>query len=310
MRKPILTTLILLFLIVIIFLSSCSLLVDEYNRLVGYNSICWEDNDHILVYAKIAAYDNYATVGGDMKNFIWGGGEIWRIDVNTGEKELVLRKKGPEYTITYEYAVITLQDTFRFISDWDTTFIMDENYDNWQPYGAYTYPQISEDGKEIVGLVISNEVETIYVKKFNLSTGEETILWETTDFFVTMDYDFDRNLLLLNNIRLVNLNTGLDTVLVKVGDEISGHIVYDTYYSRYGRLFNDNIITDIWVENDVYSKVYIDADSLSNRSLKYGLRGIPNPDGTKFAFGSDNLVQIQDINGNIITEIAFPNNEI
>ncbi|MFO8061562.1 MAG: hypothetical protein R6U31_01400, partial [bacterium] len=229
MRKPILSILILLTLIIIVFLSSCTLLIDEYNRLVGYNSICWEDNDHILVYAKIVAYDNYATVGGDMKNFIWGGGEIWRIDVNTGEKELVLRKKGPEYTITYEYAVITLQDTLRFISDWDSTFVMSENYDNWQAAGAYSHPQISEDGKEIVFLKESNEIEDVYVKKMHLDTGVETLLWETTANIKAMDYDFDRNLLLLNNIRLVNLNTGLDTVLLEHGDEISGYKVSDPY---------------------------------------------------------------------------------
>ena len=85
---------------IMILVSSCSLLIDGYLRRFANNSICWEDNDHILVYTIIAAYDDYITIGGDARSYIWSGGEIWRIDVNTGEKELVLRKKGPEYTIT------------------------------------------------------------------------------------------------------------------------------------------------------------------------------------------------------------------
>ena len=90
--------------IILLFLSSCSLLIDGYTRNVGYNSICWEDNDHILIYANIEAYDDYTTIGGGARKYIWVGGEIWRINVNTGEKELLMRKKEWDYAINEKYA--------------------------------------------------------------------------------------------------------------------------------------------------------------------------------------------------------------
>ena len=287
---------------IMILVSSCSLLIDGYLRRFANNSICWEDNDHILVYARISAYDDYITIGGDARNYIWSGGEIWRIDVNTGEKELVLRKKGPEYTISYEKAVITLQDTFRFISDWDTTFLMDENYDNWQPYGAYTYPQISADGKEIVCLQKNYDVEEdAYITKIQLDTGEEAYLWQTGGLIKTMDYDFDRNLLLLDNIRLVDLNTGMDSLLIKDRDTIDGYLFsHPESYARYGRILNDSIQFDV---ND--NKIYVNINNLENRNVHHGLKGIPNSDKTLYASGEDNGVEIRDVNGSLITKVIF-----
>ena len=292
---------------IMILVSSCSLLIDGYLRRFANNSICWEDNDHILVYTIIAAYDDYITIGGDARSYIWSGGEIWRIDVNTGEKELVLRKKGPEYTITYEYAVITLQDTFRFISDWDTTYQMDENYDNWEPFGPYTCPQVSEDGKKIVYLQESYEVEDVYVKELDLDTGIKTILWQGTGNIESMDYDFDRNLLLLNNIRLINLNTGMDTILLHHGEEIGSYTIYSPDDSRYGIFLEDKIIIDVESNNALYNKVYIEIDSLDNKSVIYGLKGIESPDGSKYASGEDNGVEIRNSYGALITKIIFDN---
>ncbi|MDY6786751.1 MAG: hypothetical protein SVK54_01350, partial [candidate division WOR-3 bacterium] len=245
---------------------------------------------------------------------VYAAGEIWRVNVNTGDKELLIRNEGDRYrlsTADFDVVYIAIHDTLRLISEWDSTYLMDENYDNWKTIGGYTCPQISEDGKAIVYLKISNAVASTYVNRLNLDTGVETVLWETTEYIKVIDYDFDRNLLLLNNIRLINLNTGMDTVLIKDYEEISGYTLWGPeMYSRYGRILDEKIIIDSYLNNGEYSKVFIDIDSLDNKSLKYGMRGIPNSDKTRYAFGTYTHIEIFNAHGTLIDTIRFPSNEL
>lgn len=287
-------------LLLIISISSCSLFPTGRERRVGSNSICWDDNDHILIYANITAYYDEYNIGGVSKEYVWGGGEIWKINVSTGEKELLMRKKGAEYYQEPWLVRITKSNKNYYLSGNLHTYKIKEDFSGWDEFGDYIYPVFSSNSSDVVGVTINDEV-----RKYYLLTGEEELLYCSDEIITNMDYDFDRNLLLLNNIRLINLNTGTDTVLLYHGEEISGYKIYDPYAARYGNFSGDNIIIDVYSTNTVYSKVYIDTDSISNRTLRYGLRGVPNSDGTRFAFAVDNGVEIQNENGTVITKLIF-----
>ena len=288
-------------LIIILLLSSCSLLIDGYLRRFANNSICWDDEEHILIYTNITAYDDYTTIGGESRDFIWLGGEIWRINVNTGEKELLMRKKElAYYQELWDVRIVKNNDNY-YLSGTFNTYKIKEDFSGWDEFGDYTYPVFSSNGQYVVAVARIYDIE-----RYNLESGEEELLFQADEYVTSLDYDFDRSLLLLDNIRLVDLNTGTDTVLLYHGEEISGYSIYSPHYARYGMFLENEIIIDIESgNNDIYSKVYIDTDSISNKILRYGLRGVPNSDGTRFAFGVDNGVEIQDGNGTVITKVIF-----
>lgn len=287
---------ILIITIIILLLSSCSLLIDGYTRNVGYNSICWEDNDHILVYASITAYDDYTTIGGEARDYIWFGGEIWRIDVNTGDKELLMRKKELAYDQEISHVRIVKNNDNYYLSGTHNTYKIKEDFSGWDEFGDYKYPVFSSNGQYVVAVTRIYDIE-----RYNLESGEEELLFQSEEYVKSLDYDFDRNLLLLDNIRLINLNTGMDSLLIKDRDTIDGYLFsHPESYARYGRILNDSIQFDV---ND--NKIYVNINNLENRNVHHGLKGIPNSDKTLYASGEDNGIEIRDVNGSLITKLIF-----
>ncbi len=305
--------LLIIGIIILIIMNSCSLLIDGYEREVGYNSICWEDNDHILIYAKIAAYDDYTTIGGGARNYIWGGGEIWRINVNTGEKELLMRKKESEYAIgDIEDITITIKDSLRLISDWAKTYKIEDEFTGWEEYGDFIHPIISSENKYIVALYRKGEY---FIKKLNIVNQSTEIVYTPEIIIDVLDYDYSRNLLLINNIKLVDLNTRVETILVELGDTIDGKMIYSDG-GIHGDILKDTITIDVRTQNDVWNKVYIDINDYEQKTMRNGFMGVLSQDGVKGAHGHNSeggatgTIDIYSISGFIIKEIVFDRDEI
>ncbi len=311
--KKIILILTIVGIMILIMMNSCSLLIDGYTRNVGYNSICWEDNDHILVYANIEAYDDYTTIGGGARNYIWVGGEIWRIDVNTGEKELLMRKKESEYSQQIEAINIIKTNDNYFISGTFNTYQLREDFNGWDSIGNYAYPIFSDDGNTAIVAYIPDNYEDVYqIWKYNLINNTYENIYIPNEPIKSLDYDYNQNLLLINNIKLVDLNTGEETILIEDGETINGYSV-DIYSDRYGQLTDDYILIDFDTYNShEYSKVFINIDSLTDKRLVYGLRGKQSPNGDKYAYErvNSNRIEIYNNVGYLIREILFDNDKI
>ncbi len=290
-------------------MNSCSLLIDGYTRNVGYNSICWEDNDHILVYATIGAYDDYTTIGGGMRRSIWGGGEIWRINVNTGEKELLMRKKESEYVIGPIGGVhIDFINSNLYINGGYTIYKVNKNYEGWELFvDSIAFPNVSDDEQYLVGTHDNGNVVKYNIEKKSIETIYSNEMGNKVS-----DYDYDRNLLLINNIKLVDLNTGVETILLEDGETINGYSV-DIYSDRYGQLTENYILIDFdTYTSHEYSKVFINIDSLLDKRLVYGLRGKQSPNGDKYAYErvNSNRIEIYNNVGYLTREILFDREQI
>lgn len=293
--------------LILLLSSSCSLLIDGYTRNVAYNSICWEDNDHILVYANIEAYDDYTTIGGGARNYIWIGGEIWRINVNTGEKELLMRKRESEYYQQIEAINIIKTDDNYFVSGTFNTYQLREDFNGWDSIGNYVHPIYSDNENIVVAAYISNEYED-QIRRYDLIGNTYENIYTPSSLVKNLDYDYERNLLLINNTRLINLNTGMDTVFVEFGDSLQEYRV--TSASARNSIINDSLIIFDVQLGDTWSKIYMDIDNFENISIRKGFMGQLSPDGSKGAHGHSHSVDIFSINGILLRTIEFPEDEI
>jgi len=150
----------LLFISVMLIQSGCSLFgYYKIGRFLGNNSICWEDNDHILIYASIAEYHMVTSIGGESKQYDWSGGEIWRITASTGAKELLFRSKESTY---YDHGWpedmrITKVNGNVYVCNQLKTYKVREDYSDWDSIGYFTLPIISEDENTFVHEVGKND---------------------------------------------------------------------------------------------------------------------------------------------------------
>ncbi len=311
----IIRVLLIIGIMILIIMNSCSLLIDGYERNVGYNSICWEDNDHILVYAKIGAYDYKFTGTSNQKENVWVGGEIWRIDVYTGEKELLMRKKESEYALG-DIEIVNIRKSINsyYINNWFTTYKIHEDFNGWDSIGDYIFTNYSNDGNTTIALFSSNEYED-QIRRYNLTNNTYENIYTPNDLVKNLDYDYSRNLLLINNIKLVDLNTDAETILVEWGDIINGRMIYSDG-GIHGDIFRDTITIDVRTQNDIWNKVYIDPNNYEQKTMKDGFMGILSPNGLKGAHGHNSdggatgTIDIYSVSGVVIKEIIFDKDKI
>ena len=297
---------VLLFIIVMLIQSGCSLTADRYiERFLGYNSICWEDNDHILIYASIAQYwYNQDVIGGPSKEYDWVGGEIWRITASTGAKELLFRSKDGYHL---DNARMYIVNGNVYISGGSTAKLR-EDFSGWDHIGAFIYPIVSTDERYIVG------VETIdlkTIKQYDESNNTENVLYVNDELVTWLDYDYARNYLLINSNKFVDLNTGEERVVGEDGTIIDS--IYRLNNPENGKIEEEYITFDTKIR-------YYDGDSLStyshqirvkigeytDREINFGVHGVLSPDKSKYA----TLGTFTDTLGNMISEWNLPSTEL
>ena len=162
---------ILIILGVIVLLSSCSMFPSEVTRVLFFDSICWEDDSHILMYTVVKKWVNTTilSITGESGHWDWAQGEIWRINVFTGEKELLLREEGDYYTRQSNTVKIDILGDKKLISLDGNAYIMEGKSADWQEIpGIYEAEWVNEN--EIVG--ISEEAQALV--KYDLQTETVT----------------------------------------------------------------------------------------------------------------------------------------
>ena len=298
--------LVLLFIFVMLIQSGCSLFgYYKIERFLGNNSICWEDNDHILIYASIAEYHMVTSIGGESKQYDWTGGEIWRITASTGAKELLFRSKSNEYALNN--ADMSSVNGHTYISGSGNTYKFRENYDGWDTLGSFTFPIVSSDERYIVGAGDEK------VKKYDIVNGTEEELYNSGFIETWLDYDYERNYLLINSNKFVDLNTGEESILVEYGDRIEQYIV--TGNSINGEIMENYIAMDMALRDTITDiryigklKIYIEDNTI--KELNEKAYGFISPDGLKYASGYPHSVLITDTLGEWISNVEFEGDEL
>jgi hypothetical protein len=293
----------LLLIFVMLIQSGCSLTADRYiERYLGNNSICWEDNDHILIYASIAQYwYNQDVIGGPSKEYDWVGGEIWRITASTGAKELLFREKGDKYWAwdnTTGMRINAINGNI-YICDVLFTYKVRDDFSEWDSLGSFTLPNVSSDEKYLVGIDEDGDVK---VKKYNLENNTSEELYVNDELITWLDYDYDRNYLLINSNKFVDLNTGQERIIIEERETIdSFQFIHPDLDSRNGRIRENNIQVDIGDK-----KVFIDLSDMNNKWVKKGVLGILSTDDSKYAVPG----LFTDTLGDTISQWSIPFDEL
>jgi len=290
--------------------SGCSLTADRYiERFLGYNSICWEDNDHILIYASIAQYwYNQDVIGGPSKEYDWVGGEIWRITASTGAKELLFRSKDSKYNnLNAEEMRLVFRNSI-YVGNGTNTYRVKDDYSDWDSISGVSVQSIDETETSLVGVY---ELGGKSVVKYNLISNTEEVLY-VNDYMITwLDYDYARNYLLINSNKFVDLNTGEERVVGEDGTIIDS--IYRLNNPENGKIEEEYITFDTKIR-------YYDGDSLStyshqirvkigeytDREINFGVHGVLSPDKSKYA----TLGTFTDTLGNMISEWNLPSTEL
>lgn len=295
---------ILISLLVIISTTACSLLVDEYSRRVGFNSICWEDDDHILVYANIWAFNNYTNVGGQVTDVVWTGGELWRIDVNTGEKELLLRKKGDKYAFSSFSAVdIRKYNDNYYINDLENTYIMNNDCTDWEYFVDCTFINFTDNDTKLLAYK-DNEIV-----KYNIADRTFENICQIDFFAESMEYSSVCDVVFMSGRFLVDLDTGQVDTLIDFKYVFNGETVY-TYYGKNSEIRGNELSLDLELDNGEYSKLYMDLNDLDNCAFNKTCRGKLSPDGEKgayifYASAGQTEIDIITETGTVISSIIF-----
>ncbi len=299
-----LLTFVLILTLVMFFQIGCSLFgYFKIERYLGTNSICWEDNDHILIYASIAQYHDIVTVGGSDRMYDWVGGEIWRITASTGAKELLFRSKDSHYVYSIEGVHMDAVNGHIYINDEFNIYKIVEPYDEWeQIIDSVVYPVVSDDEKYIVAMRHGGDAI-----KYDITNKTMEVL--LTDAGPVSDYDFERNYLLINSNKFVDLNTGEEVVVIKYLDRIENYIVMKDPYR--GKIEGDYITADLYLEDSItneneFYKVVINLNDLSEKKLLHNISGYRSPLRNYYATPG----AILDTLGNIINTFEFSEDEL
>jgi len=298
-----LSTFVLIFTLVMFFQSGCSLFgYFKIERYLGTNSICWEDNDHILIYASIAQYHDIVTVGGSDRMYDWVGGEIWRITASTGEKELLFRSKDGYHI---DNARMYIVNGNVYISGGSTAKVR-EDFSGWDNIGDFRFPSISTNERYIVA-DDNNEYST--VRKYDIINNTSEELYVNDVLIEWLDYDFERNYLLINSNKFVDLNTGEERIVIKYLDRIENYIVMKDPYR--GKIEGDYITADLYLEDSItneaqFYKVVINQNDLDDKKLLHNISGYKSPLGNYYATPG----AILDTLGNIINTFEFSEDEL
>jgi len=313
-KKRTIITLIVLIMFIII-QSGCSIIYvwmydDWVERAVGSNSICWEDDDNIIVYCSLTWFYNEATGVSETTKIYDMGGELWRINANTGATELLLRKKGGKYhTPNPERIRIDIVNENIYVSDEVNTFKVKDDYNGWDSIGYFIIPNVSSNERYIVARDQADGTRKT-VKKYDMLNNTNETLFTNDELIEWLDYDYSRNYLLVNNNKFIDLNTGEEKSLIHNGDTIlSRYYMSDSYVYR-GNIGDDYITVDvvardIEIDSSVSGKVFINSINFNAEQFIRGLKGFSNPNKTKYASGNYQSVLITDTLGNQIKNIVF-----
>ncbi|MDD3803909.1 MAG: hypothetical protein PHW02_05980, partial [bacterium] len=260
-------------------------------------------------YASIGEY--YYTsepIGGKHKIYDWGGGEIWRITASTGAKELLIRSKDSHYVYSIEGVHMDAVNGHIYINDAFNTYRIVEPYDEWeQIIDSVVYPIVSEDEKYIVAMRHGGDAI-----KYDMTNKTIEVL--LTDAGPVSDYDYERNYLLINSNKFVDLNTGEETIIAEITDTIGKYIVSDVSFKN-GKIINDYISTEVLLmdtsnyDNEKTRKIRI---NIVNREYEVieNVIGILSSDGLKYASGYPHSVLITDTLGEWINNVEFEGDEL
>ncbi len=315
-RKQTIIILVLTILMLII-MSGCSIMYvwmydDWVERVVGSNSICWEDNDNVIVYCSLTWCYNEAIGVSETTKIYETGGELWRINTNTGATELLLRKKGGKYWAGGDAsdARIDIVNNHIYISDGLYTFKVKDDYSSWDNIGDFTLQIVSSDERYIVAI---DEEGHKVVKKYDILNNTNETLFTNDELVEWLDYDYSRNYLLVNNRKFVNLNTGEETILVDNNTKIGKYIISSFYVmpSQYGNISNEHITMDVYLRDTLtdekkYHKIRISIIDTTNKQVLENIQGVNNPDKTKYA----TLGLFTDTLGNTISIWSLPSDEL
>ncbi len=291
----------------IIIQSSCSLFgFYKTRRYIGYNSICWEDNEHIIIYSSIEQYHDVMDMGGGDIVRDWVGGELWRINANTGEKELLFREKELEYWARDPKEIrIDVVNSHIYISGSRNTYKVKEDYSEWEiEIDSVICPVVSEDERYIVGTRVGGDVV-----KYDIINRTVEVICEEPGGTVS-DYDYSRNYLLVNNNKFIDLNTGEDKE-IEPRDTIEEHCII-SYSLTVGKIEEEYITMDavVWDLNkdyeDVIGKIRVKINNFEQKEFYKNIQGILNPDGTKYA----TLGLFTDTLGDTISTWSLPSDEL
>ncbi len=305
---------VLLFIFVMLIQSGCSLTADRYiERYLGNNSICWEDNDHILIYASIAQYwYNQDVIGGPSKEYDWVGGEIWRITASTGVKELLFRGKESTY---YDHGWpenmrMDISNGHIYVSNDLITYKVREDFSDWDSLGYFTLPNVSSDEKYLVGIDEDGDVK---VKKYNLDNNTSEELYVNDELITWLDYDYERNYLLINSNKFVDLNTGEEVIVVNESTRIGKYLVASLYSVPMVNacILNDDILMDIYLVDTIsnesnYKKIRVSFEDTTDKEVLENLNGVRSPNGYYYATSGGFVDSL----GNRISTFEFPEDEL
>ena len=247
---------ILIILGIIILLSSCSLFPSEVERHLFFDSICWEDDSHILMYTMVRKWVNtsWMSWGSETGYWDWSQGEIWRINVFTGEKELLLRREGDYYTGLSTPIKIDVLGDRKLISLDGNAYIMEGESADWQEIpGIYEAEWVNDN--EIIG--ISEEAQALV--KYNLQS--ETI---TNEYFTVVTED-KRNYLSydpISNDCMITTNFSSLVIFENMNFQEKLVIKEDTFIDADSNLFVCDWYNEPFCLNDNSRVVQIDGYDL------------------------------------------------
>ncbi len=298
--------LIFIILGIIILLSSCALFPSEVERHLFFDSICWEDDSHILMYTMVRKWVNtsWMSWGSETGYWDWSQGEIWRINVFTGEKELLLRREGDYYTGLSTPIKIDVLGDRKLISLDGNAYIMEGESADWQEIlGIYEAEWVNEN--EIIGI----EGETGNVIKYNLDTEIKTIevnpdfeiryfnYFSENDLMIYTDYSE----FIIKNSSTEKRYSNNDTLITIYNDTL-GTLLGNTkaYRSDSGYIYHRVNID----HNVKFIKFDDNLDLLESYSFN-DLGVIPRSDFDIFLYAQENSIEILDKDHNIVQTVYF-----
>ena len=308
---------ILIILGIIVLLSSCSLFPSEIDRNLFFDSICWEDDNHILMYTMVRKWVNTTglTITGSSGYWDWSQGEIWRINVLTGEKELLLRREGDKYTGLSTVVKIDVLGDRKLISLDGNAYIMEGESANWREIlGIYEAEWVNNN--EIIGI----EEETGDIVKYDLENEtQETIREESEVDYFSCNTDLSKIILTkygFDAFQLIN-DTDYqivyhDTIMIKDNEITSiscrkGYILNNNQIGvKFSAVFNE--------ENERNRGLLVLDSTLATTDLIYidGYEIIPNKDISIFLkhYFDESNIEVYDSDLNKISTIGFSLNTL
>ena len=312
MKKRRISIMLIVLIILIIIQSSCSLFPSTITRHLCFDSICWEDDNHILMYSTVKKWVNTTSITwtGDSGHWAWIQGEIWRINVFTGEKELLLRRTGDKYTGLSTAVKINLLGDRKLISLDGNAYVMEGESIDWQEIeGIYEAEWINDN--EIIGIkeengnIVKYDIETnteeiildsdMQAKHFTYECEGEKISIIRSNSFVIRDNSNDSIKLSFNDSLIYNSN-----LFIPLGFRNSYFTNYQTVIVSAGGKLNDirsNYLFEINFDSELLNII-----SYDNWNI------IPNIDFKSIIISNsdESAIIVLDRDKNVLNTIYFP----